>query len=187
MYLCVCVCVCGFQGGASGKEAVCQCRRCKRCGFHPWVGKIPWRRAWQPTPVFLPGESHGQRSLAGYSPWGRTESHMTEAHLVPENILRTNFQNKKQKLLCIYEWLIVAQSCPTLCDPMDCSPPGSSVHGILQARILECVAILFSNLHLYCTINGMFCNKIYQLWLFFLNLNAHILVLTINVSRLDTW
>ena len=38
----------------------------------------PWRREWQPTPVFLPGESHGQRSLAGYSPWGRTESHMTE-------------------------------------------------------------------------------------------------------------
>ena len=37
-------------------------------GFDPWVGKIPWRRAWQPTPVFLPGESHGQRSLAGYSP-----------------------------------------------------------------------------------------------------------------------
>ena len=41
-----------------------------RPGFNPWVGKIPWRRAWQPTPVFLPGKSHGQRSLAGYSPWG---------------------------------------------------------------------------------------------------------------------
>ena len=40
-------------------------------GFDPWVGKIPWRRAWQPTPVFLPGESHGQGSLVGYSPWGR--------------------------------------------------------------------------------------------------------------------
>ena len=47
-------------------------------GFDPWVGKIPWRRAWQPTPVFLPGESHGQRSLAGYSPWGRKESDTTE-------------------------------------------------------------------------------------------------------------
>ena len=43
-----------------------------RLGFDPWVGKIPWRRAQQPTPVFLPGESHGQRILAGYSPWGRT-------------------------------------------------------------------------------------------------------------------
>ena len=40
----------------------------KRRRFDPWVGKIPWRRAWQPTPVFLPGASHGQRSLAGYSP-----------------------------------------------------------------------------------------------------------------------
>ena len=47
------------------------CRKCKRYGFNPWVGKISWRRAQQPTPVFLPGESHRQRSLAGYSPWGR--------------------------------------------------------------------------------------------------------------------
>ena len=58
----------GFPGGASGKEPACQSRRCKRRGFHPWVGKIPWRRAWQPTPVFLPGKSHGQRSLGGYDP-----------------------------------------------------------------------------------------------------------------------
>ena len=45
--------------------------QCKRPGFSPWVGKIPWIREWQPTPVFLPREFHGQRSLAGYSPWGR--------------------------------------------------------------------------------------------------------------------
>ena len=57
----------GFPGSASGKEPTCQCRRHKRCGFNPWVGKIPWRRAWQPTAVFLPGESYGQRSLLGYS------------------------------------------------------------------------------------------------------------------------
>ena len=50
-------------------QRIClQCRRQRRHGFDPWVGKIPWRRAWQPTPVFLPGESHGQRSLAGYAP-----------------------------------------------------------------------------------------------------------------------
>ena len=59
----------------SGKESACQCRRRR---FDPWVGKIPWRRKWQPTPVFLPGESLAQRSLAGYSPWGRKESDMTE-------------------------------------------------------------------------------------------------------------
>ena len=46
--------------------------------FHPWVGKIPWRRKWLPTPVFLPGEFFGQRSLAGYSPWGLKESDTTE-------------------------------------------------------------------------------------------------------------
>ena len=52
--------------------------QCKRRRFDPWVGKIPWRRTWLPTPVFLPGEFHGQRNLAGYSPWGRTESEMTK-------------------------------------------------------------------------------------------------------------
>ena len=46
--------------------------------FDPWVGKIPWRRKWQPTPVFLPGKSHGGRSLVGYSPWGRKELDTTE-------------------------------------------------------------------------------------------------------------
>ena len=68
-----------FPGGTSGKEPTCQCRRHKRCRFDPWVRKIPWRRMpWQPTPVFLPGESHGQRSLADYSPWGCKESDTTE-------------------------------------------------------------------------------------------------------------
>ena len=52
--------------------------RRKRFGFDPWVGEIPWRRAMQPTQVLLPGESHGQKGLAGYSPWGRTELNATE-------------------------------------------------------------------------------------------------------------
>ena len=60
-----------FPGGAGGKEPICQCRRHKRHGFDLWVRKISWRKAWQSTPVFLPGESNGQRSLAGFSPWGR--------------------------------------------------------------------------------------------------------------------
>ena len=50
----------------------------KRLGFDPWVEKIPWRKAWQPTPVFVPGESRGKRSLAGCSPRGRKESDTTE-------------------------------------------------------------------------------------------------------------
>ena len=68
----------GPSGGANGKEPACQCRRCKRCGFSPWVGKMPWRRTWQPTPVFLPGGSHGQRSLEGYSSQGHKELDTTE-------------------------------------------------------------------------------------------------------------
>ena len=56
-----------FPGSASGKESTCQCRSWDRHGFDPWVRKIPWRRKWQPTPVFLPGEFQEQRSLAGYS------------------------------------------------------------------------------------------------------------------------
>ena len=55
------------------------CLQCGRPRFHPWVRKIPWRREWQPTPVFLPDESHGQRSLAGYSPWGQKESRLAWA------------------------------------------------------------------------------------------------------------
>ena len=55
----------GFPGG---KEFACQFRRHKGCRFNLWVGKIPWRRKWPPTPVFLPEKFHGQRSLAGYSP-----------------------------------------------------------------------------------------------------------------------
>ena len=64
----------GFPLGASGKEPACQCRRHKRHRFNPWVRKIPWRRAWQLTPVFLPGESYGQRS----SPQGHRELDTTE-------------------------------------------------------------------------------------------------------------
>ena len=63
----------GSPGGASGKEPACQCRRHKRHRFHPWVRKLPQRRKWQPTPVILPGKSHGQRRLTGYSPCGHKE------------------------------------------------------------------------------------------------------------------
>ena len=91
LLLCVCVCVCArvcqllsftsphpnlhFPGGSVGKESACNAGD---RGSILGSGKIPWRRAWQPIPVFLPGPSHGQRSLVGYSPWGRKESDMTE-------------------------------------------------------------------------------------------------------------
>ena len=62
----------------SGKESACQCRKLRRCWLDPWDGKIPWRRKWQPTPVFLPGKSHGQRRLVSYSQWNHKESDTTE-------------------------------------------------------------------------------------------------------------
>ena len=68
----------GLPQWRSGKESACQCRMCKRCRFDPWVGKIPWRRKWQPTLVFLPAKFHGQRSLEGYSPWRCEELDATE-------------------------------------------------------------------------------------------------------------
>ena len=109
----------GFSRRHGSKESTCQYRRSKTCRFNPWVGKIPWRREWQPTPVFLPGKFHGESILAGYNPWGHKELDTTE-WLSTHTLL---------KILCMY-----AKSCPTLGDTMDCSPLGSSVHGIFQAR-----------------------------------------------------
>ena len=74
---------------------------------HPWVGKILWRREWQPTPVFLPGEFHGWRNLAGYSLWGRKELDTTE-----------------QLTLLLFNFFT--------CKPMNHILPSSSVHGISQ-------------------------------------------------------
>ena len=65
----------GLPRWLRGKESACQRRR---CGFNPWVGKITWRRDWQPAPVFLPGKSHGETSLADCSPWSHRESDTTE-------------------------------------------------------------------------------------------------------------
>ena len=63
----------GFPGGSVVKKYIaCQCRG---HGFNPWVGRILWRRKWQPTPVFLPGKIHGERSLVGYSPWDHRVRH----------------------------------------------------------------------------------------------------------------
>ena len=65
----------GFPGGSDSKGSACNAGG---LGFDPWVGKIPWRSEWLPIPVFLPGESYGQRILVGCSPWDRQESDTTE-------------------------------------------------------------------------------------------------------------
>ena len=73
----------GLPRWRSGKKSACQCRRCKRYRFDHWVWKILWSRKWQPTPVFLPGQFYGQRSLAGFSPCSCKESGMTERLKTP--------------------------------------------------------------------------------------------------------
>ena len=86
----------GFPRGSVGKESACNAGDAGRCAFDPLAGTILWRRAWQPTPVSLPGESHGQRSLMGYSSWGckesdkaeRTEQPCTHAHAVCQTIFQ---------------------------------------------------------------------------------------------------
>ena len=72
----------GFPGGSDATAPTCQCRR---PGFDPWVGKVPWRRAWQPTPGFLPGEAPWLEEPAGYSPWGHIESDTTEQLSTAQN------------------------------------------------------------------------------------------------------
>ena len=68
----------GFPVGFVVAHTVKKFLKCRRAGFSPQVGKIPWRRKWEDHPVFLPGESHGQRSLVSYGSWGHKESDMTE-------------------------------------------------------------------------------------------------------------
>ena len=163
-----------------------------RSGFKPWVGKIPWRRKWQSTPVLLPGKSHGQRSLVGYSLWGCKESNTTErlhfhfhfhfhSRWTQTSISLLLYQQAEKAMAphsstlawkipwtgepgglpsmgsrrVGHEWSDLAaaainkgacmratshQSCPTLW-PHGLCPPGSSVHGILQAGISEWVAM----------------------------------------------
>ena len=115
-----------FPGGTSGKESTSECKRCKGCGFHPWVGKIPWRRKCQPTSEFLPGEFHGQRSLVGYSP--KSQTRLTNWGL-------THYY----KYACMCAKLL--QSCPTLCDFMDWSLPASLSTGFSRQEywsVLSC-------------------------------------------------
>ena len=105
---------------------------CKRCRFDPWVGKIHWRRKWHPTPVFLPGKSHGQRSLVGYSPWGckrvrhdlATKTTTTQQHtsyvklILPVIKERKEERERKSLPICDILPVKVALSCLTLCYPM---------------------------------------------------------------------
>ena len=90
-----------FPGGSSSKESVCNAGDTGDAGLILGVRKLPWRKKQQPTPVFLPGEFHGQRSLVGYSPWGHKESDMTEhAHTLPGS----------SEILIYLEWVTAWES-----------------------------------------------------------------------------
>ena len=87
----------GFLGGSVSRKSACQCRRPE---FNLWAGKISWRRTWQPPPVFLPGEFHGQRSLVGYSSWGRRELDTIEQLTHTHSILRFNLATDLLPISC---------------------------------------------------------------------------------------
>ena len=92
----------GLPWWLTSKESA---RQYRSSSFDPWAGKSPWRRKWQPAPVFLTRKSHGQRSLVCYSPWVAKELDMTSI-----------------------QFSSVPQSCPTLCEPMNHTTPGLPVH-----------------------------------------------------------
>ena len=104
------------------KEPTCQCRRLKRLRLDPWLGNIPQRRKWQPAPVFWLGASHAQRSLAGYSPLGHTESDTTEVTWPP----RTHWCSiSSVQFSSVTKSDLVTLSVRLFVTPMDCSTPGS--------------------------------------------------------------
>ena len=107
------------------------CLQCGRPGFDSWVRKIPWRRKWLPTPVILPGESHGQRNLKGYSPWGHTESGTTE-RLMLHFHWSTKDLEEGWATPILLEGPELLSHVQLFYDLMDYRSPCSSVHGILQ-------------------------------------------------------
>ena len=137
--------------------------QCRRSGLDPWVGKIPWRRKWLPTPEFLPGRSHEQRKTSIPSSTNNSKTQrkcllilasifclceVFYIRLWANNCLKSLEPASLSPLIHRAAAAAAAkslQSCPTLCDPIDGSPPGSAVPGILQAKTLEWVAISFSN------------------------------------------
>ena len=111
----------GFAGSSDDRL----CLQCRRPRFNPWVGKIPWRRKCQPTPVVLPGEFHGQKSLAGYSPWGHKR-------------VRHDLATKQQHCCCQVASVVSGSARPHRRQPTRVPSPWDS-------PLLEWVAISFSN------------------------------------------
>ena len=119
-----------LTGAVSGQSPACQCRRRKRRGFNPWIRKIPWRRTWQSTPVYLPGVPHGWRCLVGYSPWGPKASNMTEVNE------RTCSQTSQRQRQTSSQWMLLLAThlSDNIRDAMCCRKPSwhLSMGGLLS-------------------------------------------------------
>ena len=145
----------GFPGGISGKEPACRFRRHKRHRFDPWVGKIPWRRPWQPTPVSLPGKSHGQRRLVA-TVWGVTKSptqlKRLSTHVYKEDPrfhfpLFPQISGQIQNALLVFYLRFLRDSLgegngnplqySCLANPMDGGAWWAAVHGVVKSRTLS--------------------------------------------------
>ena len=146
----------GFPGGARGKDPACQWRRDKRCRFDPWGGKTHWRRKWQPTLVFFPGESHGQRSLVGYSSWGCRVGHSwhdlaqhhyfwdwQQLHVLFPPLYPKSFSSNLKTILgtsLVVQWL-------RLCLPMQGSIPALNLQTLIEpVQVQSLVRGLRSNM-----------------------------------------
>ena len=125
----------GLPRGHSNKESACLCRRHRRHGFDHWVRKIPWRRKWWPSPIFLPGKSHGQRNLVGYSPWAHKELDTTElqntiTHTYACKINPISVHKPEVLNICLLcEWTLVEGMLPG--SPW--CPPITDIHSKLLA------------------------------------------------------
>ena len=97
-----------------GKELTCQCRRFKRNRFDPWVGKILWGRKWQPTPIYLPGESHGQRSLADHDLTSVQFSHS----VVSDSLRPMDITNSRNLLKLMSVESVIPSNHLILCCPL---------------------------------------------------------------------
>ena len=118
----------------SAIESTCCCRRRKGCGFDPWVGSVPWRRKWQPTPGFLPGKSHAQRSLVGYSSWSLEESDTTEWTPPPSHLQGpVSLGTQLHLFLSLVSPLAAGASCVTHADALallwTCRDPSPHMEG----------------------------------------------------------
>ena len=153
------LCICqGFPDGSSGKEPAYQCRRHKKCQFDPWVRKIPWKSVWQPTLVFLPGKSHGQRSLTGYGPWCHKESDRNEVTEYAHSSVQFSCSvgsNSFQLQGLQYTRLPCPSPTPRACPPTHVHWVGDAIHLILCRPLLLLPSIfpiirVFSNEWVLC-------------------------------------